>query len=129
MPTANRQGVKPYTAIIISVSLFVVLDLSILALNFHIAQQIDEDSVAINLAGRQRMLTQQMAKQVLEQHSLDKGSARWLKLQQQFQQSFSLFDTTLHAFIEGGTVVDSGGRPARRQSRRRRRAAQRRSTG
>ena len=111
MPLGTRHRVKPVTAIVFSVALFVILDLSILILNFQIAKQIDEDSLAINLAGRQRMLSQQMAKQVLEQISLPKDSSRWKQLELEFQQSQQLFESTLQGFIYGGAVINSSGKP------------------
>ncbi len=57
-----------------------------------------EDALVINLAGRQRMLTQKMI---------------WLALVQadnpEFATSIELFDRTLHALREGGTTIDATG--------------------
>ena len=57
-----------------------------------------EDALVINLAGRQRMLTQKMI---------------WLALVQadnpEFAASIELFDRTLHALHEGGTTLDTIG--------------------
>ena len=51
-----------YRSIIISVALFLLLDASVLVFNFYVSFQISEDAVGVNLAGRQRMLSQRMAK-------------------------------------------------------------------
>lgn len=112
MPFDTKHGIKPITAIVLSVAVFVLLDLSLLALNFHIAQQIDEDSLAINLAGRQRMLSQQMAKLVLESQLIQEDSARWSELQHEIAASQNLFNTTLEAFLNGGQVSGSDGEPS-----------------
>lgn len=63
-------------AIVVSVAIFVLLDLSLLLLNFHIARQIDEDSLAINLAGRERMLSQRVGKNVLAMERTAMNSRR-----------------------------------------------------
>lgn len=106
------QRIKPLTAIAVSIALFVVLDLSILILNYQIARQIDEDSLAINLAGRQRMLSQQMAKQTLEMRTTPEGSSRWKTLHNSFRDSQNLFNDTLNAFLNGGQVAGSDGKLA-----------------
>ena len=117
MSIGTKTRLKPVPTIVASVALFVILDLLILALNFHTARQIDEDSLAINLAGRQRMLSQQLARLALEQRFVDPDTARWQALEQQFQQSRHLFDATLQGFIHGGIVMDSGGQPAKLRAR------------
>ena len=48
-----------------AIVLFVVLDLAVLLINVWIAAQVAEDAVAINLAGRQRMLSQEITKALL----------------------------------------------------------------
>ena len=101
------QRIKPATAIVVSIALFVVLDVSILILNYHIARQIDDDSLAINLAGRQRMLSEQMARQVLEMRLLPEGSVRREILRKSFSNSQKLFSDTLNAFVSGGEVAGS----------------------
>lgn len=41
----------------LAVATFVLLDLGALAFSYSIAHQVEKDAVAINLAGRQRMLS------------------------------------------------------------------------
>ena len=112
MPLSAPPRIKPLTAITVSIALFVVLDVSILLLNYQLAQQFDDDSLAINLAGRQRMLSQQMARQILEKRVAIPGSERELTLNNDFHQSHDLFRDTLNAFINGGEVMGSDGEPA-----------------
>jgi nitrate/nitrite-specific signal transduction histidine kinase len=51
--------------LVTAIVLFVVLDLAVLVINLWIAEQVAQDAVAINLAGRQRMLSQQTTKALL----------------------------------------------------------------
>nr|WP_174408258.1 methyl-accepting chemotaxis protein [Desulfovibrio psychrotolerans] len=59
-----------------------------------------DDGLAINLAGRQRMLTQKIAKDVLGmQHSEDKPTT-----EQHIRTAMHVFETSLRALTEGGTA-------------------------
>jgi two-component system chemotaxis sensor kinase CheA len=55
-----------YREIIIAVALFLLFDLGVLVLNFYTSFKIDQDTVAINLAGRQRYVSQRVARTLLE---------------------------------------------------------------
>jgi nitrate/nitrite-specific signal transduction histidine kinase len=50
----------------LAIGLFILFDLTILATNFWLSAQIAKDAVDINLAGRQRMLSQRMVKSLLQ---------------------------------------------------------------
>lgn len=84
-----------------AVVLFVVLDLTVLLTNLWIAEQVARDAVAINLAGRQRMLSQQITKALLlttrPAGGEDADSAR-----KETDTAFRLFEETIQAFAEGG---------------------------
>lgn len=54
-----------YKEIVWAVALFLLFDLAVLMLNFYISFQISADAMAINVAGRQRMLSQRMTKELL----------------------------------------------------------------
>src|SRR3990167_6741986 len=54
-----------YREIIIAVAFFLLFDLGVLILNFYTSYQIAEDALGVNLAGRQRMLSQRTAKALL----------------------------------------------------------------
>ena len=51
-----------YREIIIAVAFFLLFDLGVLVLNFYTSFKIDQDTVAINLSGRQRYVSQRVAR-------------------------------------------------------------------
>ena len=55
-----------YREIIIAVAFFLLFDIGVLVLNFYTSFKIDQDTVAINLAGRQRYVSQRIARTLLE---------------------------------------------------------------
>lgn len=91
-----------------AVVLFVLLDLSVLLINLWIAHQVAMDAVAINLAGRQRMLSQRITKTALLMTS-DISAAERLASQQELVQAFHLFENTLLAFDKGGRALGGDG--------------------
>lgn len=100
-----------YTAIIVSIALFLVFDLGVLVLNFYISAEIRDDAVAVNLAGRQRMLSQRTVKTLLQvRNAVDNGQDASTAIAE-LNKTVSLFDTTLRAFREGGQVTGAGGQP------------------
>lgn len=95
-----------FTAIV----LFVILDLSVLIINLWIASQMAQDAVAINLAGRQRMLSQQTTKTLLlAAYAPDQGSFK--SATGELNTAFSLFERTLLAFDKGGETPGGDGKP------------------
>lgn len=103
-----------YREIVIAVAFFLVFDLGVLILNFYTSYQIAEDAVAINLAGRQRMLSQRMTKSLLlMQSDLNaKVEAEKLKpVQAELVTTVKNFDTTLSAFRDGGSVTGANNQP------------------
>jgi two-component system, chemotaxis family, sensor kinase CheA len=99
-----------YREIILAVALFLLLDLSVLILNFYISFQISEDALAINLAGRQRMLSQRITKSLLiAQTGIIQGRDFSVALTE-LKNTTTLFNKTLHAFEQGGTVPGSDGK-------------------
>ncbi len=94
---------------VVAVVLFLVFDLSALLLNIWLTYRIETQAVGINLAGRQRMLSQQIVKSLLlTKTALDRGDRADAQLAE-LRGSFTLFDNTLLAFAEGGLTVDSKG--------------------
>jgi two-component system, chemotaxis family, sensor kinase CheA len=107
---------RKYLPIVYAVAFFLVFDLGVLVLNFYTSYQISEDAVAINLAGRQRMLSQRMTKAILtlnEDLQVDTDAASTLK---ELQTTVGLFDGTLKAFEQGGQATGSDGKPASLQA-------------
>ncbi|HEY8939569.1 MAG TPA: ATP-binding protein [Cellvibrio sp.] len=91
-----------YKGILISVALFILLDASVMMLNFYVSFEIAEDAVGINLAGRQRMLSQRMAKSLYALNSEASDSQAFKDAVNELKTSSSLFDETLNAFTNGG---------------------------
>ncbi len=94
--------------LLVAVVLFILLDLSILLINLWIAHQVALDAVAINLAGRQRMLSQRITKAALlavDAHGMPgAGQAR-----EELDAAYQLFTRTLHAFDQGGETPGGDG--------------------
>lgn len=89
-----------------AVGLFLLLDFSVLTINLWIAQQVALDAVAINLAGRQRMLSQQMTKAALLSAHTTPAPPDAVK---ELEQALSTFDQTLGAFATGGAAQGGDG--------------------
>ena len=101
----NIDGSK---TLFFGILLFITLDLSALSISFWSAHQSDKDAVKINLAGRQRMLTQRMMKSLLmpprpsgRRDENDVG---------EFRDAATLFEETLFVFEHGGSVIGGDGR-------------------
>ena len=108
MPWGNARRNR---RLIVSVAAFVLLDFGTLAFNFQIARQVEHDALAINLAGRQRMLSQRMTKAALMATLAEPGSAQYRAAHIEAMESWQLFHRTLDAFAEGGTTMSSRGEP------------------
>lgn len=95
--------------VMLSALLFLIFDGTVLGISYRIAKQVESDTIAINIAGRQRMLTQQISKtlfQLRASHAPFHQTALW----QQLQQSTTRFDETLQALYKGGMVTAGDGR-------------------
>ena len=96
-----------YRFLVISIALFLIFDLGVLVLNFYTSGKIAEQTERINLAGRQRTLTQQMSKATLY--------IKAQKLQQWVYQSgldelrehYTVFGNTIRAFNSGGETISA----------------------
>lgn len=97
--------------LVTTIVLFVALDLSVLVINLWLGEQLARDAVAINLAGRQRMLSQQTTKALLLSISATNPDDAALALQE-FNTAFGLFTQTLTAFANGGKARGGDGAEA-----------------
>lgn len=104
-PAARNSYFGKYREIILAVAFFLVFDLAVLVLNFYISFQISEDALAINLAGRQRMLSQRMTKALLTAESNVQRELPNAEALAEIRKTVELFDTTLFGFRHGGTVT------------------------
>ena len=114
-PTAKaaRQGrsFDKYREIIIAVALFLLFDLGVLILNFYTSYQIAEDAVGVNLAGRQRMLSQRTAKALLAVDTARQKNLLSDSDLMELSKAVALFDTSLKGFQRGATVPGGDGKP------------------
>lgn len=95
----------------IAIVLFLFFDFAALALNVWLTSKIEHQAVAINLAGRQRMLSQRMVK-VLLQISNARGQQHDLSERlQELQLTFDLFDNTLRGFDQGAQTRGGANEP------------------
>lgn len=100
-----------YREIIFAVGLFLLFDLGVLVLNFYTSFQIAEDALGINLAGRQRMLSQRTAKALI---AVDQAKARGRSGAAELEElrgAVKLFDASLKGFQGGATVPGGDGKP------------------
>lgn len=106
----SDKSVIGLPAILVPVIFFIVFDSIALALNFWISDQLEKSAVAINLAGRQRMLTQRMAKSLLMLQMAENASDKKTAFAE-FFHTVELFDQTLAGFIHGGMTLGGDGKP------------------
>ena len=111
----NIATTRSGLTVVISAVLFLVFDAAVLGLSYWIADEVESDAFAINIAGRQRMLSQQMAKTLLQlqQQEDAPGIAQSLA---ELREASVVFEHTLAAFERGGQVDAADGRPAYQQA-------------
>ncbi len=101
-----ESSLANYKAILIAVIIFLVVDIGLLAVNFIASLQIAANASEINLAGRQRMLSQRISKTV---HAIEATMAQTKPVIEtdliELGAATRLFDSTLNAFEKGGTVA------------------------
>lgn len=100
-----------YRGLLIAVTLFLLFNLSVLGLTFYTSSTLDNDAVSINLAGRQRMLSQRTAK-VLMTIQVDAAQGKFEEENTlELNKVVTLFDDTLNAFKTGGQVLGGDEHP------------------
>lgn len=97
--------------LVLAVATFVLLDLCTLAFSYSIGQQVEKDAIAINLAGRQRMLSQRFTKAALLATISTRSDAQRSESSSEVSQAYRLFLRTLSAFADGGETAGGDGRP------------------
>jgi diguanylate cyclase (GGDEF)-like protein len=100
---------KKYKLILLPLGVVLILDLSLLVMNYAISAQLEVASEQINIAGRQRMLSQKIIKDLVLIDFKLRRHESYLIHKQELLESISLFDLTLTAFLEGGEVTSASG--------------------
>ncbi len=96
---------------LVAVALFLLFDFAALGLNVWMSVKIEREAVGINLAGRQRMLSQRMAKVLLELEDAQRAGTSTATPLQELALTTELFDQTLQGFWVGrDTESGQGGR-------------------
>jgi signal transduction histidine kinase len=94
-----------YRMILIAVVAFMVVDITILSLNIYNSVKFAESAVSINLSGRQRALSQRVAKALmLIQDDVQRGVSPKTDLDE-LAFATKLFDTTMAGFRDGAMVT------------------------
>lgn len=96
---------KNFKSLRFLVWIFVSLDFLVLGTNFYLSHQLEDDAQEINIAGRQRMLSQSISKNVYQWirdvQGQDKRAALSLN---DLLGNAATFEQTLSAFQQGGMV-------------------------
>jgi len=100
----------------LAVATFVLLDLATLAFSYTIGRQVESDAVAINLAGRQRMLSQRITKAALLASNPQRTAAQRAASLAELDLADQTFRQTLLAFSQGGQTMGGDGRLVRLES-------------
>ncbi|HSI54645.1 MAG TPA: ATP-binding protein [Ramlibacter sp.] len=101
-----------YREIIIAVAFFLLFDIGVLVLNFYTSFKIDQDTVAINLAGRQRYVSQRIARTLLEMDAARIAEKPYKpETLAELRAGTKIFNQSHHAFREGATLPGGDGKP------------------
>lgn len=98
----NRSIRKQLIILVILNAALIII--SVISVNLSIRQQ-NYDAVFVNLAGRQRMLTQRMTKSSLALSSPHATKAQKMEMLSILKESSRLYGETLEMFIHGGTTT------------------------
>ena len=98
-----------YIEIIFAVTLFILLDASVLIVNFYTSYQIANDAHAIKLASRMGTLSQSLLHELYQvRDDANNQEADYFATIDTFAKSYKIFDETLDAFIYGGSLIGEG---------------------
>lgn len=107
----KNHALNKYRGILVAVTLFLIFDLAVLVLNLYTSSSLNNDAVSINLAGRQRMLSQRTTKTLLTmQVDATQGQFNDKNISE-LKKVTSLFDETLNGFKSGGMVTGGDDKP------------------
>ena len=87
-----------------------LLDVILLATNFWLSADIEASAVSINIAGRQRMLSQKITKSLAFIELSNNELVRKIHIAE-LKASVEMFNQTIDAFYAGGDAIDASGDP------------------
>lgn len=96
-----------YRVLVFAIALFLIFDLGVLVLNFYTSGQIAEQTERINLAARQRTLTQQLSKATLYIKSQKLLQWPYQSGLDELEKHYEVFGQVLTALTEGGEVLST----------------------
>jgi len=96
---------QKYREIIISVALFLIFDLSVLVVSSITTGQLESDAVAVNLASRQRELSQRIVKTLLQIQIAQHAGHSIEAPQTELATTFKIFDETIEGLRDGRLVT------------------------
>ena len=105
---SSGKNVIRLPQIFIPIALFIIFDIVALGLNFWISAKLEISAVAINLSGRQRMLSQRMTKSLLMLQTTNEDKEKSV-IFDEFSKAVDLFDKTLYGFAKGGITLSGDG--------------------
>ncbi len=108
-PPKTPSWMGKYRSIIFAIGLFIIFDLAVLVATFFMSQQIADDTAALNLAGRQRMLSQRIAKTIYVAETEQVSSQLSAGTLKELKNASAQFDTTQRGFSVGGAATDTAG--------------------
>ena len=100
---------KKYKPFLVSAGLFLALNVGVLIPTLFVSALLKKDAVSINLAGRQRMLSQKMSKSLLGVKEKWKESNDFKQSQEELRQAYELFDDAFEGFKRGKSVEGADG--------------------
>ncbi|MCX4188878.1 diguanylate cyclase domain-containing protein [Methylophaga sp. OBS3] len=109
MTDSLLEILRKYRFFLLPLGLVVVLDITLLAMNYVISSQLEVSSNHINISGRQRMLSQKMTKDALLIDFQKAGEQADPEIYEDLKNSVTLFDKTLNAFYLGGVTESADG--------------------
>lgn len=106
-----RQLLAQDKRLLLAIAMFIVLDFGTLAFSYQISEQVEQDAVAINLAGRQRMLSQRATKAMLVATNENNSAELRAAAIEEADAAYTLLLETLHVFAQGGRARGGDDQP------------------
>lgn len=92
---------------LLAVVFFLTFDFIALSLNVWLSYRIESAAININLAGRQRMLSQRMVKSLLVMENSLSDQLLYMESLNELRQTYQQFEHTLDSFHRGGTTLSA----------------------